>query len=106
MDLISSAPGPLITRAAHPRMKHRSFAFPPSVARLAEWGRKRSTFGRARLAVRLSAAAVPTIRYASPLRRHLGELAPDIVHTNGLKMHLLGVMSCPAAASLVWHMHD
>ncbi len=106
MDLISSAPGPLITRAAQLGIKSRSFAFPPSLARLGEWGSTRSTFGRARLAVRLSAAAVPTIRYASRLRRHLGELAPDIVHTNGLKMHLLGARSCPAAAGLVWHMHD
>ena len=46
------------------------------------------------------------MRYAARLRQHLSEFLPDIVHTNGLKMHLLGARTCPPSARLVWHMHD
>jgi glycosyltransferase involved in cell wall biosynthesis len=59
-----------------------------------------------RLGAALGRASVPTVRYASRLRRHLTALAPDIVHTNGLKMHLLGARARPSEARVVWHMHD
>src|SRR5205814_2900688 len=31
---------------------------------------------------------------------------PDIVHSNGLKMHLLGAVARPVRSSLIWHFHD
>ncbi|HEY6360410.1 MAG TPA: glycosyltransferase, partial [Vicinamibacterales bacterium] len=34
------------------------------------------------------------------------ELAPEIVHTNGLKMHLLAVWARPPGTPLVWYVHD
>ena len=51
-------------------------------------------------------AALPALAYASRLRRHLAALDPDIVHTNGLKMHLLGARCRPPRAKVVWHLHD
>jgi glycosyltransferase involved in cell wall biosynthesis len=106
MALVSSARGPLIARATQAGIQALPFAFPPSLARLGEWGRGQSLIGRARLAAEMSAAALPTLTYVSHLRRYLAELAPDIVHTNGLKMHLLGARARPEAARLIWHMHD
>lgn len=106
LALVSSAPGPLLERARQLGIPSRSFMFPTSLAGLGEWGTRQSTIGSIRLAAALSAAALPTLRYGSRLRRHLSELAPDIVHTNGLKMHLLGARTCPGGASLLWHMHD
>lgn len=46
------------------------------------------------------------MRYASSLRRTLKELQPDIVHTNGFKMHVLGAWAHPANTPVIWHVRD
>jgi glycosyltransferase involved in cell wall biosynthesis len=106
MAIITSADGPLLVRAARLGIPSRSLTFPKSLARLGEWGSGRSLAGRTRLGASICVAAIPTFRYASRLRRNLATLAPDVVHTNGLKMHLLAARTCPHGASLLWHMHD
>ena len=54
----------------------------------------------------LASAAPATAKYARGLAKLLGELKPDIVHTNGFKMHLLGARCAPADCAVVWHIHD
>jgi glycosyltransferase involved in cell wall biosynthesis len=56
--------------------------------------------------VDLAKAAVSTARYARELSSNLGEIGPDIIHSNGLKMHLLGAWARPRGTPLVWHIHD
>jgi glycosyltransferase involved in cell wall biosynthesis len=51
-------------------------------------------------------AAPPARRYASDLAAWLRELNPDIIQTNGFKMHLLGAWTCPRGVPLIWHIHD
>jgi len=51
-------------------------------------------------------AAAGTIRYVLHLRRTLAELQPDIVHTNGFKMHVLGAWAHPKNAPVIWHVRD
>jgi glycosyltransferase involved in cell wall biosynthesis len=106
LTLITSAGGPLTARASALGIPTIPLTFPRSLASLGEWGRRRSIAGRLRLGAAVSAAAFPTLRYAARLRRHLTELAPDVVHTNGLKMHVLGARTRPDAARVIWHMHD
>jgi glycosyltransferase involved in cell wall biosynthesis len=106
IGLVASADGPLVARAQAIGIPSVPLTFPKSLARLGEWGSRHSIATRLRLGASLAAAALPTMRYASRLRRHLTALAPDIVHTNGLKMHVLGARTCPRGARLVWHMHD
>ncbi|HEY8054807.1 MAG TPA: glycosyltransferase family 4 protein [Terriglobales bacterium] len=43
--------------------------------------------------------------YARRLRRALAALQPAVLHSNGLKMHLLAAMA-GAAPPLIWHLHD
>jgi glycosyltransferase involved in cell wall biosynthesis len=31
---------------------------------------------------------------------------PDIVHSNGLKMHVMGARAVPSGVPLIWHIHD
>jgi glycosyltransferase involved in cell wall biosynthesis len=45
-------------------------------------------------------------RYAARLRRLIAELAPDVVHSNSLKFHLLAALAAPGGTPLVWHLHD
>ena len=104
--LITSAEGPLLGKAAALRIPTTPLTFPPSLARLGEWGRRRSAAGHVRLGAELGAAAMPTMRYASRLKRVLASIDPDVVHTNGLKMHLLGTRAHRSRARVIWHLHD
>ncbi|HTL00909.1 MAG TPA: glycosyltransferase family 4 protein [Vicinamibacterales bacterium] len=106
LGLVASADGPLVERASRLGAQSASLVFPRSLARLGEWGRRGSFGARFRLGAAISGAAAPTLQYASRLRHHLNDLKPDIVHTNGLKMHLLGAQCRPAGAKLLWHLHD
>ena len=36
----------------------------------------------------------------------IAQLSPDIVHTNGFKMHVLGAFAKTKGSALVWHIHD
>src|SRR5262245_27743993 len=40
------------------------------------------------------------LRYRQALRRRLSRLQPDVIHSNGAKMHLLGALSRPPSALL------
>ena len=51
-------------------------------------------------------AAVAVAFYVRRLRKLLHQLTPEIIHTNGFKMHLLGLWARPKGVSIVWHIHD
>jgi glycosyltransferase involved in cell wall biosynthesis len=44
--------------------------------------------------------------YARALRARIGHLAPDIVHSNGSKFHVLTRLIGKQAAPVVWHLRD
>jgi glycosyltransferase involved in cell wall biosynthesis len=106
MGLVTSAPGPLIARASRLGISSHALTFPRQLSSLGEWGRRGSLTARLRLGAAACGAALPTIQYASRLRQFLAEWKPDIVHTNGLKMHLLGARCRPGSAKVLWHLHD
>jgi len=51
-------------------------------------------------------AAWTALSYSRGLSALLRRIRPDIIHTNGFKMHLLGAWTRPARTPLVWHIHD
>jgi glycosyltransferase involved in cell wall biosynthesis len=106
LHLIAAGAGPFVDRAAGLGIAARAVDFPPSLARLGEWGRRGSFANRVRLAIDGVRAAGPALSYASRLRQELARFEPDIVHTNGLKMHVLGARCSPVRARVVWHLHD
>jgi glycosyltransferase involved in cell wall biosynthesis len=106
LGLVATAEGPLLERAAQLGVSSDSLIFPPQLASLGEWGRRGSLLASAQLSAAVFGAAPAAFAYASRLRRHLTAWRPDIVHTNGLKMHLLGAHCRPAASKLLWHLHD
>jgi glycosyltransferase involved in cell wall biosynthesis len=73
--------------------------FPPSLARLGDSGRWAAVAG-------LFKAAAATAGYARSLARWLRQMNPDIIQTNGFKMHLLGAWTRPQRSRLIWHIHD
>lgn len=58
--------------------------------------------------IRLLKAAGATNSYRRALHRRLRTLRPDIVHSNGMKMHFLSALALTrnVPARLIWHMHD
>jgi len=56
--------------------------------------------------MRCAATALPAVGYLQRLRRLLRSNQPDVIHTNGLKMHLLGAWARPRGSAVLWHLHD
>ena len=105
LAMIAASSGPLVAKASiHADVV--AIPFPNALARLGEWGTRGSVATRLRLGAGLLAATAPAIGYARRLQRRLRDFNPDIIHSNGLKMHLLGARVRPPHAKLVWHLHD
>jgi glycosyltransferase involved in cell wall biosynthesis len=83
--------------------------FPTGLARIGDAGAG-GTAGyqksRLSLAVELLAATPAVLAYVRKLRRAIRDFAPDVVHANGFKMHLLGLWAKPRHVPIIWHIHD
>lgn len=56
---------------------------------------------------RAAVATVSLVGYVRHLSAAIARFEPDILHSNGFKMHILSaVASRPAGTSLIWHFHD
>lgn len=109
LSLVISEDGPLRARAEALGVQTIVLAFPRSLARLGDaslGGTAGNSRRRLALYGELLAAAPAVALYVRRLRRLLRQLAPNIIHTNGLKMHLLGVRANAERVPVVWHMHD
>ena len=109
LELVTVAEGRLTERARGLDVPTTILPFPSELARLGEHGSWRSssaTTRRLRLWGAVAAAAPSALRYANRLRRTLRDLRPDVVHSNGLKMHVLGAWARPKESALIWHVRD
>lgn len=101
--LVAAADGPLVARAHALGVAVAVVPFPDAVARLGETGAT-DAGGPARFAAQVGLAAAPIAGYTAALRQALARFNADVIHTNGLKMHLLGAYA--ADAPVAWHIHD
>lgn len=51
-------------------------------------------------------SALPAFDFLRRFRTALRRLRPDVVHSNGLKTHLLARVGVPAGVPVGWHVHD
>ena len=103
--LVIGNDGPLAIDAARLGVETIALPFPRDFAQLGDAGLATPSAWShfARHAVNGSLA---TLRYRQDLRRVIASFAPDIVHSNGIKMHVLSALAKPTNAALVWHFHD
>lgn len=103
---VLAASGPLAEKARALGADVRLLPFPDKVARLGD--AREASAGRQWLGLlgRLLAVLPSALRYLWRLRTLLQTLRPDVVHANGLKMHMLGALVTPRGAFLVWHLRD
>jgi glycosyltransferase involved in cell wall biosynthesis len=107
LELIAGADGAFLDQARALGVEARALPYPRALARLgdaaiAAGGKSRllGTLGRASL-------STPSVAlYTARLRRALANAAPDLIHTNGFKMHVLGAWAAPRRVPLLWHVHD
>jgi glycosyltransferase involved in cell wall biosynthesis len=105
LELITGQDGPLVEKVRGLGCSARAVPYPRALARLGDAGAAGSTriigsLGRASL-------STPSIAlYVGRLRRILAAAAPDLVHTNGFKMHVLGAWAAPRGVPVLWHIHD
>lgn len=107
LSLVVGGEGPLAARAEALGVRSVLLPLPPA---LAAWGDS-SLGGRGRLArfYSLARRGLPAgfaaRRYARKLRDTLAGLAPDVIHSNGLKAHVLSRMT-GLSTPVVWHLRD
>lgn len=104
--LVASRDGPLVERARALGFAVEVVPIPTRVANLGDSATRGHVFRLLALGVRALGAAREVAHYRQRLQRVLERLQPDVVHTNGYKMHVMGAWSRPRSAALMWHLHD
>ena len=104
LHVIVPRAGALGDRAASAGAIVHALPLPDRLARFGEASARNPAIIAARGASMLLAAR--SLRdYSRGLARALADINPDVVHTNGFKMHVLAARSATASA-LVWHFHE
>jgi glycosyltransferase involved in cell wall biosynthesis len=65
-----------------------------------------ASMSRWAVALRLASVAPPIAAYRRRLSDAIRSAAPDLIHSNGFKMHLLGTWAAPRRTPIIWHLHD
>lgn len=116
LHLIAAEEGPLLEKAEAMGVACELLPFPTPVKAFGEDRQALRRAGPQSTSARWRAKAGRTgawilagggaFIYAWQLRQRLRHLRPDIVHSNGMKMHLLGALAKSGPIPLVWHLHD
>ena len=109
LHLIVSDDGEVAAKARTLGVFTTILPFPASLARLGDasaGGPAGNSKGRLRLLAQLLFASIGVAVYVTRLRKMLSRLEPELIHTNGFKMHLLGAMAKGRVVPQIWHFHD
>jgi len=110
LHLITGTEGPLLAAAETLGVRGEILAMPPYLVELGDSTlsfNSGTAVGKAcSLAWRGFRGWLEARRYARQLKARLQELAPDVVHSNGIKCHILCSMAHVAGVPIVWHIHD
>jgi glycosyltransferase involved in cell wall biosynthesis len=108
-QLLLPGDGPLRTRAEQAGLSCTSVPMPAALSRLGESSavQRGWTLGASvALGTRLCAGGAALPAYERKLRDALARFEPDVLHTNGLKAHVLGARLRSPRTTLVWHLHE
>jgi glycosyltransferase involved in cell wall biosynthesis len=109
LHLIVGDDGPLVARAQALGVNVQVLLLPESLSRLgdaAAGGRPGINRARVKLAASLARAGVSVLGYSRRLRQALRVIGPDLVHSNGFKMHVLAARSAWPGIPVIWHIRD
>src|SRR6478752_5148444 len=101
--VLAFADGPLLEKARHLGARTQVVPSPRNLALLGENG---SGAESGAAAVGLFSATPGLVRFLARIRQAIVNAEPDVVHTNGIKAHLIAGLLTPARSRLVVHLHD
>lgn len=107
--LIVGSVGPLAEKAIALNIPVTVNPYPTAIARLGDSAVNNpagNLLNKVLLLFKLAKASISIVPYVWRLRRLLIRIAPEIIHTNGFKMHLLGLWARPGKTPVIWHIHD
>ncbi|MCY1036347.1 glycosyltransferase family 4 protein [Corallococcus sp. BB11-1] len=105
--LLVGTEGPLVEAARALGVETRALPLPPALSALGDSGlRGQGLAGGLRFVRDSAPAALLLARYGVALRRAVREAAPDLLHSNGIKTHLLTAATAGLPMPRVWHVHD
>jgi glycosyltransferase involved in cell wall biosynthesis len=101
LGVVATDDGPLVDET-------RRLAVDTTVLPLASGFAATGEFGRPAVAtwLRLAASGGAAVGHARRLRAYFRRWAPDVVHSNGAKAHILSAWAAWSGLPLVWHVHD
>jgi glycosyltransferase involved in cell wall biosynthesis len=106
VSVLSFDDGPLVNALKCHGVAVSVLPLPESLRSIGDTGCRGALLGSVRLMVR-GLTAVPAFRgYVTRLREAIASVRPDLVHSNGIKSHLLAWHAIPAGVPTVWHVHD
>ena len=109
LSLVSAEQGPLSSSASTLGVETTMLPFSASLAQLGDSSAARAGAGALHtmaLARKLTASSFTAAAYRQRLRSVIQRLAPDVIHSNGLKSDLLGAWATRHRTPLIWHIHD
>jgi glycosyltransferase involved in cell wall biosynthesis len=106
LSLIVGTDGPLIQHAEQLGVQVIHLPLPESLNRLGDSQLKSPSAHRLNWLLQAGRSLPGLMQYCQTLRRTIRQLQPDVIHSNGVKMHLalglLGRLKTP----VFWHIHD
>ncbi len=108
LHLIACTDGPLLQQAEKLGVRSVLLRMPECMARAGDSQHRHSGWlGKSWGFLRQAGSAGPaTWRFARLLRQTFRNLQPDLVHTNGIKSHLLARLAGTDKAPVIWHVQD
>jgi glycosyltransferase involved in cell wall biosynthesis len=109
LRLIVAEDGPLLARSNALGVPATVVPFPAALARIGDAGAGGPAGhqqSRRSLLREMFLAGPATFAYVRQLRRTLAEFTADVIHTNGFKMHILGLWARRLDVPIIWHVHD
>lgn len=107
--LISTKAGPLLEEADGIGVETSVLPLPRTLMELGDAALKRPGSSICRcltLCLKLLYSVPVVCCYLLRLRSQINKFCPDVLHSNGFKMHLLGGLARPSRVPLIWHIHD
>ncbi len=99
LTVIAGDTGPLLDAVRALGCQADLLPLPEQLKALGDWG----AGGKLSMAWQLALSVPKVLQYRARLSQKLCALRPDVVQTNGFKMHVLGAL---AATEPIWHVHD
>lgn len=104
-SLVAFADGELVERARQAGVEAHVLALPESLRQLGESGLRSGGRGWPQF-LRASAHGVRFFGFARRFRDLLFRLQPDVLHTNGIKAHVVGATFAPRTLPIAMHVRD